>query len=218
VSKAKKIDWETAQENSAQAVAEVIAAEEDRYPLCHARGLLSRYGILAGRPACVRWSMLVNSLTTNEERAAFDRYCNQFTLDLDRMLPAEVEKFLATLTPGDSMATATATKSKKRAGKTPKTPPVAQKTFEGEGFPDKPPAAVIRARDEYLQAMRDHADAGKEKSTRHEALVEVMHKHGITRIRLDGENKFFELESTENVKMKTVPKAARDGDEDFLDD
>ena len=84
-----------------------------------------------------------------------------------------------------------------------------QQAFEGEGFPEPAPLPVRKGRDEYLQAMRDCAAASKEKAAAQEKLIELMHKHGIDRIELDGENKFFEIEQTEKIKTKTVPQEER---------
>jgi hypothetical protein len=88
--------------------------------------------------------------------------------------------------------------------------PPKQQAFEGDGFPEKPPKEVEDARDEYVSAMRAHAKAGQKKAERHEKLIEVMHKHGIDRVRLDGENKFFEIVEEEKIKTKTVPKEERE--------
>lgn len=87
---------------------------------------------------------------------------------------------------------------------------VSQKQFEGEGFPDPPPAEVREARDDYLDAMREATKASSKKGDRHLKLIEVMQAHGIDRVRLDGENKFFELAEEHKVKMKTVPKDQRE--------
>lgn len=100
-------------------------------------------------------------------------------------------------------------KVKKVADNAPEPTPI-QQQFEGDGFPEPPPPAVCRARDRYLQAMREQAKAGAEKSTAHEALIRVMHDHNIDRVPLDGENKYFEIDPTEKIKTKTVPKAKRD--------
>lgn len=85
-----------------------------------------------------------------------------------------------------------------------------QQHFEGDGFPGPPPAEVRQARDEFLQAQRDSAVASEHKADRHERLKEVMKEHGITRVKLDGENKFFELTSDEKIKTRTIPKDKRD--------
>lgn len=85
-----------------------------------------------------------------------------------------------------------------------------QQQFEADGFPEKPPKSVTEACGEFLTAKRAHARTGEKLATKHEALIEEMHKHGITKIQLDDENKFIEIEPTEKAKVKTVPKEKRD--------
>lgn len=97
----------------------------------------------------------------------------------------------------------------------PKEPPAAespprQTSFEGEGFPEEPPKEVCKARDQFLQAQRDAAEAAEYKADRHERLKEVMKDNGLTRVKLDGENKFFELTHDEKIKTRTIPKDKRD--------
>lgn len=114
----------------------------------------------------------------------------------------------------------TATAPKKKKVKKKKAPPkvestetdghVRQQQFAGNGFPDPPPKEVADARDDYLQAMRDAAKASEEKGYKRERLIEAMRDNNIDRIKLDGENKFFELETEAKVKMKTIPKDQRD--------
>ena len=58
--------------------------------------------------------------------------------------------------------------------------------------------------------MRAHAKAGEKKASKQEELITAMHKHDLTRIPLDGENKFFEIEAPEKIVTKTVPKEKRD--------
>ena len=82
----------------------------------------------------------------------------------------------------------------------------AQQSFEGDGFPEQPPKPVRDARDEYLTAMRDAAKASEYRKDRELRLTELMEQHDIPRIKLDGENKFFELERKTSVKLKTMPK------------
>lgn len=94
--------------------------------------------------------------------------------------------------------------------KPPAESPPRQAVFEGEGFPKPPPKAVCKARDEYLQARRDAAEASSYKADRHQRLVEVMKEHGINRIKFDDESKFFELTADEKVKTRTIPKDKRD--------
>lgn len=94
--------------------------------------------------------------------------------------------------------------AKKLAGKN------GQQLLEGEGFPEKPPKEVCEARDEFLTAKRAHAKTAEKLATEHESLLEAMHKHGLTRIRLDDENKFVELVPSERATVKTVPKEKRD--------
>ena len=86
---------------------------------------------------------------------------------------------------------------------------VKQTKLQGDGFPEEPPEDVCKARDEFLSAIRSAAKASKSKSSKHERLVTVMKEHKLQRIPLDGENKFFELEEEEKVKLKTVPKDER---------
>lgn len=93
--------------------------------------------------------------------------------------------------------------AKKKAG-------TQQTTFEGDGFPKNPPKAVRDARDEYLSAMRHAAEASKNKGDREQRLIELMKKHDVDRIRLDGENKFIEIGRAEKAKVKTIPKEQRD--------
>src|SRR5688572_17138468 len=87
-----------------------------------------------------------------------------------------------------------------------------QKTFAGAGFPSEPSAKLQRKRDVYLQTLRDLASAREKKGNAALSLMEAMHEEGLTKIRLDGENKFFLLDKEEKVKLKTIPKAQRDGD------
>ena len=89
-------------------------------------------------------------------------------------------------------------------------PAVNQQQFETDGFPEKPPAAVRKARDLYLQAKRDSADAATEKSQAEQKLIDEMTKNGIQRLKLDGESKYFEIEAQPKVKMKTFPKKHRE--------
>lgn len=86
-----------------------------------------------------------------------------------------------------------------------------QKHFEGGDFPAGPSAKIKRKRDIYLQTLRDLAAAREAKGNAALNLMEAMHEEGLTKIRLDGENKFFLLDSEEKVKLKTIPKAQRDG-------
>lgn len=87
---------------------------------------------------------------------------------------------------------------------------VRQKAMEGDGFPGPLPEEVCDARDEYLSAMRAHAKTGKKKGESEQKLIEAMHKHEINRVPLDGENKVFDIEAPEKIKMKTLPKEQRD--------
>lgn len=87
---------------------------------------------------------------------------------------------------------------------------VRQKAMEGDGFPGPLPEEVCDARDEYLSAMRAHAKTGKRKGESEQKLIEAMHKHEIERVPLDGENKVFDIEAPEKIKMKTLPKEQRD--------
>ena len=85
-----------------------------------------------------------------------------------------------------------------------------QKALEGDGFPGPTPEEVCDARDQYLSAMRSHAKTAKKKAESEQALIEAMHKHDIVRVNLDGENKYFKIESTEKIKTNTIPKEQRD--------
>ena len=85
-----------------------------------------------------------------------------------------------------------------------------QKALEGDGCPGPTPEEVCDARDTYLSTMRAHAKTGKKKAESEQALIEAMHKHGLARVSLDGENKYFEIEAPEKIKTKTVPKEQRD--------
>ncbi len=85
-----------------------------------------------------------------------------------------------------------------------------QAEFEGNGFPGPPPEEVCDARDTYLSSMRAHAKAAEKKAKSEQSLIEAMHKHEIKRVKLDGENKYFEIEAPEKIKTKTVPKEQRE--------
>ncbi len=85
-----------------------------------------------------------------------------------------------------------------------------QQLLEGEGFPGPPPKEVCDARDAFLSAMRAHAKTAGKKGESEQKLIESMHKHDIKRVQLDGENKYFEIEAPEKVKMKTIPKEQRE--------
>lgn len=85
-----------------------------------------------------------------------------------------------------------------------------QQLLEGEGFPEKPPREVNEALGEFVTAKRAHAKTAEKLATKHEALIEAMHKHGLTRIRIDDENKFVEIVPTEKATVKTMPKEKRD--------
>lgn len=87
--------------------------------------------------------------------------------------------------------------------------PHRQLTLNGDGFPAEPPQEVCAARDAFLGAKRASAKANETKGEREVRLIELMREHGINRIRLDGENKFFEIEATPHVKVKTMPKEQR---------
>ena len=95
-------------------------------------------------------------------------------------------------------------------GEAEKPKKVRQKAMEGDGFPGPIPEEVCDARDEFLSAMRAAAKAGEKKGEKEQRLIEVMHKHEMTRVPLDGEKKYFEIEAPEKVKMKTKPKEQRD--------
>lgn len=107
--------------------------------------------------------------------------------------------------------------AKKRAGRgtklLPKPDVKEQKQFDGDGFPEKPPKAVLNARDEYITAKRDAADAAKHRGDRELNLIEKMQEHGIDRLPIDGENKFIEVSATERAKIKTIPKEQREARE-----
>lgn len=85
-----------------------------------------------------------------------------------------------------------------------------QTHLKGDGFPGPPPDEVCEARDQYLSSMRSHAKAAKKKAESEQDLIEAMHKHNVTRVQLDGENKYFEIEAPEKIKTKTVPKEQRE--------
>lgn len=85
-----------------------------------------------------------------------------------------------------------------------------QQEFEAEGFPEKPHRDVQDALGEFLTVKRAHAKTGEKLATKHEALIETMHKHGVTRVRLDGENKFVEIVPKETATVKTMPKEKRE--------
>jgi len=63
----------------------------------------------------------------------------------------------------------------------PKSDAQRQGQFEGPGFPEKPPKAVLDARDQYITAMRDASDARKRKGDREQNLLEKMKENGIDR-------------------------------------
>tara|TARA_R100001594_G_scaffold131050_1_gene170440 strand:- start:465 stop:818 length:354 start_codon:yes stop_codon:yes gene_type:complete len=88
-----------------------------------------------------------------------------------------------------------------------------QRTFEGKDWPKKPPKSVSNALDEYLTAKREAADAAEMKSSAHEKLIEICNKHKITRLRIEGENKFLEIGENQTAKIKTIPKDERDARE-----
>ncbi len=88
-----------------------------------------------------------------------------------------------------------------------------QRKFDGDGFPEDPPQEVCDARDEYMQAKRAAARASEKKGAKEQTLIDSMREHGIERVRLDGENKFIEIDSPEKVKVKTIPKEQRDARE-----
>lgn len=85
-----------------------------------------------------------------------------------------------------------------------------QKVMEGDGLPGPIPEEVCDARDEFLSAMRAAAKAGEKKGEKEQKLIEVMHKYEMTRVPLEGEKKFFDIEAPEKIKMKTLPKEQRD--------
>ncbi|MCB0358754.1 MAG: hypothetical protein KDD44_03940 [Bdellovibrionales bacterium] len=86
-----------------------------------------------------------------------------------------------------------------------------QQTFEGDGFPKRLPKAVAEARDAYLGHKRKAANAAKRRQEAEVILIDLMQKHEIDRVQLDGENKFIEVEATPKAKVKTMPKAQREG-------
>lgn len=87
--------------------------------------------------------------------------------------------------------------------------PSRQLVMNGDGFPAEPPEEVCTAMDAFLGARRASVKANETKVEREVRLIELMREHGINRIRLDGENKFFEIEATPHVKVKTMPKEQR---------
>jgi hypothetical protein len=84
-----------------------------------------------------------------------------------------------------------------------------QQQFDGDGFPARLPKAVQEARDEYLTAMRSAAKAVEKRGNKELALMEAMKKHKVDRVRLDGENKFFEIDNKEKIACRTIPKEQR---------
>ena len=85
-----------------------------------------------------------------------------------------------------------------------------QAQFNGDGFPEKMPKPLTDARDDYLSAMRSSAKASEKKGDREQTLIEAMNKHKVDRIRLDGENRFFEVARDPKIKKKTIPKEQRE--------
>ncbi|QDU61257.1 hypothetical protein Pan216_21110 [Planctomycetes bacterium Pan216] len=98
---------------------------------------------------------------------------------------------------------------KKTAGSQKPKERLEQSEFPGMETP-KPPKEVLDARDKFIQAKRDAAEAAENRGHCEQRLIEQMHKHGITKVKLDGENKFIEIEAPEKAKVKTVPKEQRE--------
>jgi hypothetical protein len=86
--------------------------------------------------------------------------------------------------------------------------PLKQLKLTGDGFPQDPPKDLCQVRDAFLGGMRAAAAAAKEKNKRHDALVEKMQEYGISKIELDGETDYFEIEAVPKVKKKHPPKKA----------
>lgn len=88
--------------------------------------------------------------------------------------------------------------------------PDQQQFFEGEGFPKRPPKAVRDARDEFITAKREAAEAATHRGEREQILIDMMKKHGINRLMLEDENKFIEITAPEHATIKTIPKEQRE--------
>ena len=78
-----------------------------------------------------------------------------------------------------------------------------QTKMTAEGFPKEPPEALCTARDKFLSAKRSAAKAIEKRENAKVVLIDTMKEMGIDRIRLDGENKYFELEDKPNLSIKT---------------
>ena len=82
-----------------------------------------------------------------------------------------------------------------------------QTTFDGEGFPDPPPAEVSEA----FMAFRKQKDAAAaavaKRKHLEEELIEVMHKHELSECQIEGENKVFKIDDTEKIKIEKKAKA-----------
>lgn len=87
--------------------------------------------------------------------------------------------------------------------------PSAQTQFEGEGFPGDLPEEVLKASRRFLGASRAHRALGKEKGKREISLIEVMQKHGIESVPMEGEDKCFTIARDPKVKIETMPKKRR---------
>ena len=84
-----------------------------------------------------------------------------------------------------------------------------QKVLEGDGFSVRLPKAVQTAIEEYLTAKRDAAEASESAGEAKVRLIDIAHKNNLTRIKIEGENKFIEVGIKDTVKVKTVPKDQR---------
>jgi len=81
-----------------------------------------------------------------------------------------------------------------------------QKQFDGDGFPERLPKAVEEARDQFIGAKRRAANAAGKRSECEILLIESMESAGVDRVKLDGENKFIEIERKPHASIKTIPK------------
>lgn len=81
-----------------------------------------------------------------------------------------------------------------------------QKTFDAEGFPEKPSELLQADVDHYVKCLRAKATAQGKLNASKTNLIERMQSEGVDKVRLDGENKFIHLVEEEKIKIETVKK------------
>lgn len=71
-------------------------------------------------------------------------------------------------------------------------------------IPDDVPAEVRKAADVMIERKRSSQKASERKKQAEIQLIDAMKTHRIKRVRIDGEDKYFERGSTDKVVVKVI--------------